>query len=123
MPPGVAVLPAAGWQIRPTDIPEPDILVVPRSGVGERVVEGTPLLVVEILSPSNHRTDLVWKRHLYAEAGCPSYWIVDQDGPTVTILDLDDGTYQETLTAKGDELVQVERPYPVTFKPSDLLRD
>ncbi|MGH9115701.1 MAG: Uma2 family endonuclease [Acidimicrobiales bacterium] len=46
--------------------------MVERAGLGEVVVEGVPLLVVEILSPSNRGSDLVRKRALYAEAGCPN---------------------------------------------------
>jgi Uma2 family endonuclease len=36
-----------------------------------------PILVVEVLSPSTRRDDLLRKRELYAAAGIPEYWIID----------------------------------------------
>ena len=40
---------------------------------------GTPLLVVEILSPSTARADRQVKRRLYQRERVPEYWIVDVD--------------------------------------------
>jgi Uma2 family endonuclease len=43
-------------------------------------LEGTPDLVVEILSDSSERKDLVRLRAVYARAGVAEYWIVDARG-------------------------------------------
>ena len=70
---------------------QPDILFVERerlSIITERAVEGPPMLVVEILSPSTARIDLERKRALYAEHGVPWYWIVDPDARTIDALKL-----------------------------------
>ncbi|MGH9056075.1 MAG: Uma2 family endonuclease [Acidimicrobiales bacterium] len=119
-PPEIEVLPAPVWHIGPGQIPEPDIVVVERSKLGDIAVEGTPLLVVEVLSPSNRGSDLVRKRALYAEAGCPHYWIVDPTGPTVTVLTLIGGTYSETASVAGQEHLRVEVPFPISLHPGIL---
>src|SRR5262245_32856514 len=71
----------------------PDVAVFQRSVLATRIQAMNPrdvLLVVEVLSPSNAGTDLITKRHYYAEAGVPQYWIVDQDSKTLTVLRLDE---------------------------------
>ncbi len=86
----------------PATVRAPDVVVV-RTGVASRRISGTDVvLVVEVLSPGTRRTDLVMKRHEYAEAGIPHYWIVDLDGADVRleILTLVDGAY-ESVEATG----------------------
>ena len=69
-----------------------------------------PLLVVEVLSPSTRRKDLLLKREVYAEFGVPSYWLVDPTTRTLTVLSLRDGAYVET--ARGTRL-ELDAPFPV----------
>ena len=66
--------------------------------------EGPPDIVIEILSSDRSR-DLVRKRHLYAAAGVPEYWIFDPQNDTVLPLELRGGEYvaRPTLTI-GDVL-------------------
>jgi Uma2 family endonuclease len=45
-----------------------------------------PLLVVEVLSDSTRRNDLVKKRAFYMESGLPEYWIVDGDARSVIVV-------------------------------------
>lgn len=45
----------------------------------------TPLLVVEIVSPSHERQDRFTKRRLYQELGVPLYWIVDGEAEVVEV--------------------------------------
>jgi Uma2 family endonuclease len=45
-----------------------------------------PLLVVEVLSESTRRADLVRKRAFYVESGVPEYWIVDGDARVVRVV-------------------------------------
>ena len=75
----------------------PDLAIVLRGSpatVNDRMVEGAPDTVVEILSTDRSR-DLVRKRQLYAEAGVKEYWIFDPRSDTTTLLDLRGGEYVE----------------------------
>jgi Uma2 family endonuclease len=63
------------------DVAEPDLMVVADSSqFSQRGIEGPPLLVVEILSPSNARHDRVTKAARYLALGVEHYWIVDPGG-------------------------------------------
>jgi Uma2 family endonuclease len=52
-------------------------------------------LVVEIVSPDKPERDLIEKRHDYAEAHMPEYWIVDPRDETITVLRLENRIYVE----------------------------
>jgi Uma2 family endonuclease len=56
-------------------------------------IEGAPDLVIEILSPSNRRVDLIRKKAVYERLGVLEYWIVDPDTRSVAIFALVDGRY------------------------------
>lgn len=67
--------------------------------------------------------DHVGKWRAYQEAGVPSYWLLDPDGPSATVLELDgDGRYQEVARAVGEDECTLRRPFPVRFRPAVLLR-
>lgn len=101
---------------------EPDVLVVRTEDVGPKNVTAPLLLAVEVLSPGTRAVDLTLKRHVYEESGVPSYWLVDADVPSVTVLELGpDGRYVERASARGDEPLTVDLPFPVTVVPSRLL--
>ena len=75
----------------------PDLSVVLRERahiIGDRMIEGAPDIVVEILSSDRSR-DLVRKRQLYAAAGIPEYWMFDYHNDTATLLELRGGEYVE----------------------------
>lgn len=57
----------------------------------DRRFEGTPDLVIEILSPSTSRRDLHVKLGAYEDAGVPEYWIVDPKSRSVTVFALPEG--------------------------------
>ena len=81
----------------------PDLVIIlqgSRAVVADRMVEGVPDIVVEILS-SDRRRDLVRKRRIYAEASVPEYWVFDPRADTATLLELHGGEYVEraVLTA------------------------
>jgi Uma2 family endonuclease len=53
--------------------------------IQENYIEGTPDLIIEILSPSNWLYDRREKMRVYQEAGVPVYWIVDPRALTIEI--------------------------------------
>jgi Uma2 family endonuclease len=58
---------------------QPDFCLIRRdraSMIYDKRIRGVPDLIAEILSPSNSDYDTDTKRHLYARAGLPEYWIV-----------------------------------------------
>ena len=100
---------------------QPDLLVAPRSQFTRKELPGGPLLAVEVLSPSTRRVDLLLKRDRLQSAGVPSYWLAGPDEPSVTVLELRDGTYVEAGRAHGSERLQVRAPYPMEIVPARLL--
>ncbi len=59
-------------------------------------------LVVEIVSESDPKRDLVKKRSEYARAGIAEYWIVQPTESVVTVLNLKGRSYQERRFKLGD---------------------
>lgn len=67
------------------DVAQPDIVVVlDRTQISARGIEGAPALVVEVLSPSSIRYDRQTKAARYAQLGIDHYWIAD---PVANTLD------------------------------------
>ena len=63
---------------------EPDISVVcDQSKLNERGCNGAPDLIIEVLSPSTKRKDLVIKRFKYRAAGVREYWTVNPDARVI----------------------------------------
>jgi Uma2 family endonuclease len=73
---------------------EPDITVVcDPAKLDDRGCNGAPDLVVEILSPSTIKNDLLYKLNKYREAGVREYWIADPEGKTLSANVLEQGRY------------------------------
>lgn len=100
---------------------QPDLMVSPREQFTRKELPGAPLLAIEVLSPSTRRIDLLLKRDRLQSAGAASYWLVDPDEPSVTVLELADGAYVEVARASGGEAVEVQRPFPLRLVPAYLL--
>ncbi len=70
------------------DIVEPDLIYVSAQRIDvitEKNLQGTPDLVIEILSPSTQSRDRGIKRDLYERAGVREYWVVDGDVSVVEV--------------------------------------
>ena len=85
-------------QREPLRVRQPDVLVVnaeltgiahPSDLVGRRFLEKPPLLVVEVLSPSNTRRDMEERLADYRSIGVLECWLADFPARTVTVLRLD----------------------------------
>jgi len=101
---------------------QPDVLVARDQDFTEKDLPVPPLLVVEVLSPSTSIHDLNTKKAVYERLGIPSYWVIDPDGPAMTVFELDtDGNYQQVAKVSGTEPYDATRPYPVRITPTELL--
>ena len=102
----------------------PDLVIILEGSsavVAERMVEGTPDIVLEILS-SDRRRDLVRKRQVYAEAGVPEYWIFDPRADTATLLELRDGVYVERAVLTADDTLTTPLLPGLTIPLADVFR-
>ena len=73
---------------------QPDIVILcDQKKNTNRCIYGAPDFVLEVLSPSTRRKDLVLKLNKYMNAGVREYWIVDPDDCTVTVYDFEGGRY------------------------------
>lgn len=108
--------------VNPTTVLRPDLLVARRADVGPQGLEqGTPILVVEIVSPSSRLTDLGTKRLAYQAASVPAYWVVDPEEPSLTVFRRQDGAYVEDASVVGDAAYRTEWPFAVEVGPARLV--
>lgn len=94
---------------------QPDILYLSRERTGIRkgrdllkrpVIDVTPDLVVEILSPEEPRRALSGKLRDYALIGVPEIWPLSSEAQTVEVLRLENGAYARSgLYGSGDVIV------------------
>jgi Uma2 family endonuclease len=99
---------------------QPDLLVARRADFARRDLPKAPLLAVEVLSPSTRRIDLMLKWSRFEAAGCPSYWVVDPDTPSLIAWEMQDGAYVQVAKVTGTESARLTSPYDVTVVPADL---
>jgi Uma2 family endonuclease len=122
------------WVIDPTTVFQPDLMVVRKDQLDlDEPFTGTPLLVVEVRSPSTAATDETLKRQQYEQHGAAAYWLIDPGRPgggaawetvrvpSLTVLRLRDGVYVEEASVSGDDAHDANFPFPVTVVPSRLV--
>jgi Uma2 family endonuclease len=117
----VVLIAPTDYVVSASTVLQPDLLVVRRAGRADRAVTETPLLVVEVLSPSTRRADLGTKRLAYQDAGVPGYWVVDPDEPSLTAFELAGSEYREVAHRAGTEAFTTTAPLAVTVVPADLV--
>jgi excisionase family DNA binding protein len=100
--------------LTPSNVVQPDILFVAgtrRDILRKERIDGPCDLVVEIMSPTNHRKDRLHKLEIYRKAGIPHYWIVDPEEDILEIFVLRDEHYSLILAAgPGDQFIHPEFP-------------
>lgn len=121
-PSGIDVLtsPLAVGLARDTEV-QPDLVVAHRTDFTDTDLPVAPLLVVEVLSPSTRHIDLGVKRVRYERAGIASYWIVNPEGPSLTVLELEAGRYAERTTVGPGAVWTASLPFRVTIRPGAFL--
>jgi Uma2 family endonuclease len=90
-----------------SDVVEPDLLIVlnERREILKTWVEGTPDLVIEILSPTTSDRDRGLKLKAYARHGVTEYWIVDPDERAIEVYRLGRGRYRAPQVFRESELL------------------
>lgn len=112
------------YPVRPSHTTElhPDLLVGRAEDFTDRLLPTTPVLVVEVLSPSTALNDIYTKKAVYERLGVPSYWVVDPDAPSMRFYEMGlQGRYQLAAKIPGWGLFQARRPFPVQIVPMELL--
>lgn len=88
---------------------QPDILIVCDPDIlDERGCNGPPDMIIEILSESNRKHDLVTKYNLYEEAGVQEYWIVFPADDMIEVYWLENGKYKLEKRYIEDEIITVK---------------
>jgi Uma2 family endonuclease len=93
--------------LAPTTVVQPDFIFIGndrRHIVTERAIEGSPTLLIEILSPTTHRTDRLTKAQLYAKHTVPHYWLVDPDQRILEAYELVIDHYDLVASARDAEV-------------------
>jgi Uma2 family endonuclease len=111
------------YKVSPTTLLEPDLIVARKDDYGPERLEKTPLLVVEIRSPSTARLDAGTKRLAYEAAGVPWYWMVDPDEPRLVVLHLVDDAYVEVASVVDAATYDATEPISARIVPRELVAD
>src|SRR5215211_6392596 len=79
------------------DIVEPDLVFIAskqgRVPGQDHKFDGSPVLVLEVISPSSRQTDRVRKMALYARSGVLEFWIADPEQRMLVVNVLEGQTY------------------------------
>jgi Uma2 family endonuclease len=105
----------------------PAVVVVEAGAVAEmatRVPCEAVLAVVEVVSPPTVSIDRAVKPVMYAEAGIPVYWRVEQlqGTPKIVACSLSRGRYVTRTTLVAGTPGRITRPFAVGLDPADLTR-
>ncbi len=105
------------WKINDDTVVRPDIMVVCGDPKND-FLEMPPVLVIEILSPSNIKTDRVIKFQLYQENGVQFYLMVDPLKDKVEVFELIDNKYKQVEKNK----FQIDKNCEIEFDFEKLWR-
>ena len=91
------------------DVVIPDLLFITKENdsiIKEKFIEGTPDLIIEILS-SNKTRDLIEKFELYQKYKVKEYWIINPQEKTITIFGLlDNGKFNDGTIFKNIDKIK-----------------
>ncbi len=105
------------WKINEETVVRPDFMVI-CGQVGEIVLEFPPVLIIEVLSPSNLKTYRVIKFDLYRENGVKYYLMVDCLKDQVEVYELIDNYYKQVEKSKFilDKTCEIEFDFDKIWK-------
>ena len=83
--------------VSPNSLPLPDVMVKELGPTGSNVADDG-IVLIEVLSPSNSRSDIDWRRKVYTSvANCRHYAVVSMSEPLVTAYHRDTGWQEQRL--------------------------
>ena len=106
-----AILADFGVDVGPNSIRYPDIVVEPVSDTPRDLTAIAPVLVIEVLSPSNQPRKIQRHRLAAFSGGTREFWVVDPAGQTVEV----------SLPGSSSVIYTVEDLVPVTVLPGVAL--
>ena len=124
-PAAFLILPGPGLEMSRTQYRVPDLAVlrVDDFDADGKSVTRSPVLAVEVASPSTALYDRNRKKDVYSGFGIESYWIVKPDlyKPSITAFELSGGEYRVVAEVKGDDTFRAERPFVCEIVPAALV--
>lgn len=78
--------------LSPDNVVQPDIIFISKGNMSiitEKNIQGSPDLVIEILSPSTIRKDRITKMKVYAKHHIKNLWLIDPENQTLEAFELD----------------------------------
>ncbi len=124
-PAAFLILPGPGLEMSRTHYRVPDLAVLRADDFDAdgKSVTRSPVLAVEIASPSTALYDRNRKKDVYAGFGIESYWIVkpDLDKPSVTAFELRRGEYRVVAEVSGGDAFRPVRPFACEIVPASLV--
>jgi Uma2 family endonuclease len=119
------VLPGAGVLISQIQYRIPDIVVIRAGSARPTDVSAreSPLLAVEVASPSTASYDRTRKKDVYVQFGIESYWIVlpDPEKPTLIAYELRRGQYHLLTETRADDTFRATLPFACEIIPAALV--
>lgn len=90
---------------------QPDLLFITKERlniIGENKIEGSPNLVVEILSPSNDSSEMSYKKHIYEITGVQEYWLINVEKQTLKLYKQVDNELRWQRDIQKNDVLQSE---------------
>ncbi|GAA3563321.1 hypothetical protein GCM10022419_050020 [Nonomuraea rosea] len=112
--------------LAPSQRPEPDIMVIKAEAVRNLTdtfyAAADVVVIVEVVSPESKLRDRHRKPQLYAEAGIPHFWRVenDSDRPVVYVYALDPATKSYALTGIHYESLKLTVPFDLAIDLTEI---
>jgi len=106
--------------------PEPDVLVIDADaarGLDQTTYQAADvILAVEVVSPDSERRDRERKPQLYAQAGIPHFWRVENVAgrPAVYVYELDPATRAYALTGIHHDRLALTVPFDIDIDLTEL---
>lgn len=98
----------------------PDLFVVCNPKVDNGRLQGTPIIVIEILSKSTASRDVTTKKWLYEKNGVEEYWIIDPIHQLVEVYRMQDGKYRFDGHFTKEDRIEVSFFKDLSIKLSEV---